>query len=589
MCFEDQHYFTGILQKYGYDVERHNHSAILSGLTEHVTRAILDRKGEVIYADFYLAFKTLPSKRNNAYWHRLMWWARFCKRSAVTFVLFGTYGPKWKQAEIESAVSEKILQVTEHRLCHWNMKLDENSENPSGSTYKMATTLTVPPHECCGKPWSSHDKDYEKSNTARPARRREQVKSELAEIILKPWLSSSAKAQFLVSPPPDSPVQLKNDSHAQPANHENAFPTDERVRQKQRQQERKAAGIEFKRRIQHVEEHYDDCGQDLSGLGKEVAEDAADYLVDNQTARNSQFVLHAEITEETHDASDLREHYEEASQLALHFLKGSAATNDDWSEQRPTLRTVSCIEEFLHVLTQRDYNDGERDDVVEICGGSTRISIICARRRLTVGEDFDLLTGYYPDSPKDQKGIWHYLELRKQIVVVMSPTCTQSAGTRVDGMWFPVPEPSSASWEEPHDAATPHGRLCGEVALHQCKARESRQDHSCFINEQPNPSNLYKEPPWPLVLSRSDVAMQTFHQCATGQVGPNNLPAKKPSGLVSNEQRLLQSVEKFCCDGTHQHDDRSTSHLLRHILLAKDQANCDCGPGHWPQPLPLLW
>ena len=65
LCFEDQHSFTGVLQKYGYDVERHNHSAILSGLTEHVTRAILDRKVEIIYADFYLAFnrqkETVPT------------------------------------------------------------------------------------------------------------------------------------------------------------------------------------------------------------------------------------------------------------------------------------------------------------------------------------------------------------------------------------------------------------------------------------------------------------------------------------------------------------------------------------------------
>ena len=44
------------------------------------------------------------------------------------------------------------------------------------------------------------------------------------------------------------------------------FPTEERERWKLMRKERKAQGVEPVKKKQIIEEHYDDCGTDLSGL-----------------------------------------------------------------------------------------------------------------------------------------------------------------------------------------------------------------------------------------------------------------------------------------------------------------------------------
>ena len=54
-----------------------------------------------------------------------------------------------------------------------------------------------------------------------------------------------------------------------------AFPTEERVRWKEQQKIRKAAGIEVKKKHKYVEAHFDDCGTDISGMGPD---DVNDYI-----------------------------------------------------------------------------------------------------------------------------------------------------------------------------------------------------------------------------------------------------------------------------------------------------------------------
>ena len=54
------------------------------------------------------------------------------------------------------------------------------------------------------------------------------------------------------------------------------------MRQKAKEKLRKEAGLDkvAKAKKFDVEEHYDDCGQDLSGLGEDIAKLASDSWVD---------------------------------------------------------------------------------------------------------------------------------------------------------------------------------------------------------------------------------------------------------------------------------------------------------------------
>ena len=59
--------------------------------------------------------------------------------------------------------------------------------------------------------------------------------------------------------------------------HEYMFPTEERVEWKRKRKENKEKGIEVKKKVKTVENHHDDCGTDLSGLGTEEIDTLLSY------------------------------------------------------------------------------------------------------------------------------------------------------------------------------------------------------------------------------------------------------------------------------------------------------------------------
>ena len=69
-------------------------------------------------------------------------------------------------------------------------------------------------------------------------------------------------------------------------------------------------------------------------------------------------------------------------------------------------------------------------------------------------------------------------------------------------------------WLKSYELAAPHGRFCGEVAETQLKV------HRDFFNEQPHPSWLYEEEPWPRVPADPRVDSRIVDQCMAGAVGP---------------------------------------------------------------------
>eukprot|EP00959_Pyramimonas_sp_CCMP1952_P078102 1632673-Pyramimonas_sp.AAC.1 len=74
-----------------------------------------------------------------------------------------------------------------------------------------------------------------------------------------------------------SPSPSPSSSSPSPAH---ACPTEERVRQKARLQAMKERGETPNKRKFTIEKHYDDCGEDLRGLGTDYAALGADYFVE---------------------------------------------------------------------------------------------------------------------------------------------------------------------------------------------------------------------------------------------------------------------------------------------------------------------
>ena len=160
LCFEDRHHVTEVLQKHGFVVERRRQKEVTTGLVGHVSRLILDRMIAFIYVDFPLHL----ARREESFWHRVMTWARFATENKVAFVLLGSSGKKLQIAEILKSRDEGTISLTSHRLCHFGIKLNEQSPMQSGTSFSMATNLPIKSHACCGKPADQHEKEWWESN-----------------------------------------------------------------------------------------------------------------------------------------------------------------------------------------------------------------------------------------------------------------------------------------------------------------------------------------------------------------------------------------------------------------------------------------
>ena len=301
-----------------------------------------------------------------------------------------------------------------------------------------------------------------------------------------------------------------------------AFPTAAKERQKIADKARREAGIAKRTRKFVIEEHYDDCGTDLSGLGADIKALTLEYLV-----------LEPYFLTCDDPGTSL------ADGLETCWFQGTDADGSNLVRVPSTAWFATIPEAGIALMFS-----GPGDDVVEICGGEARVTTICIRRRLKSGGNFDLVTQCDLNTPKGQKELWDHLKVHRPLVVVMSPTCKPFGPRARQNRIL-----NYQTWFQSYQEAAPHGRVCGEVALWQ------HNEGRYFIVEQPFPSELYAEPPWPTVIKQEGIVTAKIHQCMTGLQGRSGLLIKKPTGFVANDEELVKPLRKFVCNGTHAHEE----------------------------------
>ena len=88
--------------------------------------------------------------------------------------------------------------------------------------------------------------------------------------ILPDVLAKPVDKARLCAPTREPSLPVDGFSLTCPSGKANAFPTDSRERAKAAEKLRKEQGIEPRRKKFHIEDHFDDCGTDLSGLGSDL-------------------------------------------------------------------------------------------------------------------------------------------------------------------------------------------------------------------------------------------------------------------------------------------------------------------------------
>ena len=314
-----------------------------------------------------------------------------------------------------------------------------------------------------------------------------------------------------------------------------SFPTDSRARRKEREKAAKEAGtpLVVVKKKQFVEDHYDDCGEDLSSLKLE------------ETPEQSAFVAPLNLYGE--DVS-----YQDYEDLEESRLEDNLTNFMFYGVRHPTTYSnlKLCKLDDVHTLHLVVNAKGEGVDVAEVCGGVGRTSTLSVRRKLTVGPNFDLECNVDLRKPKDQRECINYFKTNNVAVAVMAPICGPY-GPMSHLNWHLHPKTMHSKWED----AQPVAYTCGCIAIVQC------QRGNDFINEQPYPSSLYEEAPWPTLFSTYPrVAMVVYDRCRCGlrvRRGPHKgMYFKKTSAMVVSCPELGIHFTNLRCPGesrNHQH------------------------------------
>ena len=136
--------------------------------------------------------------------------------------------------------------------------------------------------------------------------------------------------------------------------------------------------------------------------------------------------------------------------------------------------------------------------------------------------------------------MFKYLDVDEPLVVVMSPQCTGLAGWgRFNAMMNPETHHRTLR------TSYALGDVCARVATQQLETGR------CYLNEQPQGSDLYRRPGWRAIR---EVSVQcVMHQCCTGLRGHIGKTLRKATEWWASHELLVARFRPLRCDGRHLH------------------------------------
>lgn len=365
-----------------------------------------------------------------------------------------------------------------------------------------------------------------------------------------PASSSACSIQYT----PTSPQQTTGTSGGEPTVSTVAYPTDSKEREQIARRKAKEEGKEIvkNKRPKIVQDHHDDCGEDLTSLGFRLE----DFYISPEQSSTDQWI----------DASigDILPIDTITDNIEHAMLFGPCPQLHCYLNNLQIFVATDMTELFKVAQTK-----GQGVDIAEVCGGEGRASQISVRRRLTAGPNFDLVTQCDITDPKDACAAYTYFDTCTVLVAVLAPNC-DCFGPLSQMNWYLHPSTMMQKYES---SGKPVACFCGHIAKSQlAKSRD-------FLCEQPHPSSLYQEGCWPEVLSHPTVRQVPYDRCQLNlkvKAGPNKgLHIRKPSTMTVSCDELAEPFANLKCPGRHQHL-QGLSHAAEHSaaqVWTWDEAN----------------
>ena len=449
----------------------------------------------------------IPAVKLNAHWQRINHWIRKAIALGLLLVIFGPPGFLWKMPNIKETLQESNANVVRMRLCHFGDKFDQAHNSPSGSYLQVATTrdLGTKQWQCnCTVPIQKHQLDWYGRSPER-TEWRQKISVKYVRVICQTLeLRGNVQPETRVHAILDDmtpPLPISEPLCESPCE-QTTLPTESRIRRKLYLKKLKEQGLKPSKRHKDIEPGTDDCGEDISGLGKEC------------------ILLSCDVLCEGVDSSDDDSRLHESIPMTIKDPMGN-------------------VESIIAYLCYGKYNEV---DLLELCGGDGRISQIAFRRGLTSGGNLDLTTGCDLGNPATQRALNHYLDTCYVLVAILQPNCRS-----VGKLAYFNAKVNYDTWHKHYEEDLPHMKYCGVVALKQMRMNRY------FMREQPAGTQIDEIDPWPDVVADDTVESLHMDQCAAGAIDDDGAYVQKRTKWTSNSQTLLKPMVPLQCDGTHIH------------------------------------
>lgn len=462
---------------------------------------------QVLWVDMVPQNRFAPSTRFDAVWSRFRILLQAALRSNMTCFIAGVRKTAWDHRLVDKLVKDNLLFFSTHRWCHFGITVSPGAETPSSVMSRMMCNIKLPNHSCKCHGGQEHSFDIDCSH---PGRAQLRGKAECS-------FSIALLTALGVGQGSEISTDLNSDlnSHAE----QNAYPTEQKIAQKKKEKTSAGDKVKSKKRKQTVEQHYDDCGQSLTGL--DIPAISLVVFGSDESEDEKHCALSATLHQFSRYGGYGSYHPGMPEPMSYHVKA------KDLNEAMIVMGQMHAVDPLL--------------DIVELCGGEGMTTYLSHRRKLKTGANFELITGVDLTSKDAQDMVRKYLSFTRPRVVVMAPICNPFGPL---GGRNRVLHPET--WERSYEYASKLASFCGQIAWTQLS--EGRH----FLCEQPFPSRLYEVAPWPQVRQHPNCLRVVFDQCTVGQ-HIHGVPVRKPTQLVATHYILLKRFANHICQNDHQH------------------------------------
>ena len=267
LVVEEMPRMTPVLNENGWHTVTYHPRSLSSTYTQAENKDIHSGKYQLVCCEVPAGGHSVPPNKLSPILREIALWVRTAKTAPECIaVLNGPRSRTWQNPDIHGLLEDGI--ITEHRYSSCRLELHDPEDPTKWSPLEIHVYSTVPLQGARCKDWTTCN--HAPWNNARSGRMgaklyRDQLMNKCYNAFV-PKLLDDLAHHWKCGTKPNCGVRDSSGQIGVEEPSASAFPTEARLRAK----EKEKAGHKATKQKIHVEEHFDDLGDDLTGLGKDI-------------------------------------------------------------------------------------------------------------------------------------------------------------------------------------------------------------------------------------------------------------------------------------------------------------------------------